>query len=119
MTTLYKDKCHLVVATEKNGLYIIWIRVGNPVSRNKKFASWEIAVKFAMTPFGLYEDAYKGSLMKVTKDKVFNSVKSLIKTHREIEKISLAMPDLSEVQSYIEKTLAQTNPITRGANIRN
>lgn len=115
MITLYRDKCHLIVVTEKNGLYIIWVRVGNPVSRNKKFASWEIAIKFAKTPFGLYEDAYKGSLMKVTKDKVFKSVKSLVKTHREIEKISLPMPDLSEVSDYIKDILARTNLITEGA----
>lgn len=106
MNTIYIDKNHLIVLLEKDGLFKLWARVGNPkVSVSKRYRSWEIVAVLMKTPMGVYHQVYKDSVGKL------NNVEKYIEKYltdtltyaREIEQLE-KNPKL--VKSIVDECLA-------------
>jgi hypothetical protein len=65
--TVYRDKNHIIVLLEKDGLFKLWARVGNPkVSVSMRYRSWELIAVLMKTPMGVYHQVYKDSIGKLT-----------------------------------------------------
>lgn len=125
MTTLYKDKHHIVVLTVRNDVFIVWARTSNDtVSAKGAIKSWEIIIKAVKTPLGLYRVGHKNSLMKVKNlfSLVKRELKLTIECFRDADNFNLPKSKWisyeNSVKIIVEETikeLAQTNLITEGA----
>lgn len=63
MKKLYVDNNHVIALTEKDNIFIIWCRIGNPVKVSTQFTSLESVCKLVKTPMGVYENTHQHHLV--------------------------------------------------------
>lgn len=94
MKKLYVDNNHVIALTEKNDIFIIWCRIGNPVKVSTQFTSLESVCKLVKTPMGVYENTHQHHLVFLNRiekrvEKVLNqyldSMRNITKEKSKIE----------------------------------
>lgn len=63
MKKLYVGNNHVIALTEKNDIFIIWCRIGNPVKVSTQFTDLESVCKLVKTPMGVYENTHQHHLV--------------------------------------------------------